>query len=318
MFHLLVLFVFYLPYTNVLNVLPFISIEANEFEIHLFFIFFKKYLTLTLGHSLALQTGNSATMKSKFSVKQLAKLAGISVRTLHLYDQIGLLKPFHRTEAGYREYGAAELLRLQQILFYKELDFPLKEICDILDDPDFDLIRALEGHKTALANRRDRLDTLLNTIDKTIIHLKNKTMFNFEELYEGLTKEQAAARRNEAIEKWGEDAIVRSEQALLKKTALDLEKLKAGQKDIIEKLQLLVKEDPASEKVQEQIARHYLNIRGFWGIADGEDLQACAYAGLGDLFLSDDRYTSKNGKPDPQYTIFMRDAMHIYANAHLV
>ena len=72
-----------------------------------------------------------------YTVKQLAKVAGISVRTLHHYDVIGLLKPVARTEAGYRLYAEKELLRLQQILFYKELDFPLKEIIEILDNPDF-------------------------------------------------------------------------------------------------------------------------------------------------------------------------------------
>ena len=99
----------------------------------------------------------------QYSVKQLAQLAGISVRTLHLYDQLGLLKPNIRTVARYRLYGEKELLRLQQILFYKELDFPLQEIGKILDDPDFDLVEALLSHKNALEIRRDRIGTLLTT-----------------------------------------------------------------------------------------------------------------------------------------------------------
>ena len=78
----------------------------------------------------------------KYSVKQLARLAGVSVRTLHVYDEMELLVPRDRSDAGYRYYGEAELLRLQQILFYKELDFPLKQIGEILDDPDFDLVAA--------------------------------------------------------------------------------------------------------------------------------------------------------------------------------
>src|ERR1700712_3237780 len=99
-------------------------------------------------------------MKDNYSVKQLAKLAGVSVRTLHLYDQLGLLKPSVRTESRYRRYGEKELLRLQQILFYKVLDFPLKEIAPILDDPDFDLIKAFEGHRQLLTKKRDHLATL--------------------------------------------------------------------------------------------------------------------------------------------------------------
>ncbi len=111
-----------------------------------------------------------------YSVKKLAKLAGVSVRTLHHYDQLGLLKPSLRTEARYRLYGEKELLRLQQILLYKELDFSLQEIGDILDKADFDLLEALQSHKTALQSRRDRLGVLLTTIDKTIQKLKGEEL----------------------------------------------------------------------------------------------------------------------------------------------
>ena len=79
---------------------------------------------------------------TKYSVKQLSELAGVTVRTLHHYDRIGLLSPAQRSESGYRYYGRAELLRLQQILFYRELGFRLQEIGDILDDPSFDLLTA--------------------------------------------------------------------------------------------------------------------------------------------------------------------------------
>ena len=89
----------------------------------------------------------------RYSVKKLASLAGVSVRTLHLYDEIGLLKPSIRTEKKYRLYGRAEALRLQQILFYKELGMPLKEIADILDDPQFDPIQSLENHRKVLQEK---------------------------------------------------------------------------------------------------------------------------------------------------------------------
>ena len=84
-------------------------------------------------------------------------MAGVSPRTLHYYDQIGLLKPVIRTEARYRYYGRDELLRLQQILFYKELDLPLRRICEIIEDPDFDLVRALSDHKAG-AKKATRSD----------------------------------------------------------------------------------------------------------------------------------------------------------------
>ncbi|HTE00944.1 MAG TPA: MerR family transcriptional regulator [Mucilaginibacter sp.] len=256
-------------------------------------------------------------MKANYSVKQIARLAGVSVRTLHLYDKIGLLKPAVRTRANYRQYSDIELLRLQQVLFYRELDFPLKEITEILNDPNFDLVRALAGHKTALTKRRDRLNTLLKTIDKTIVNLKNKTMNNAEELYEGLPKEQAAAWRKDAIDKWGEDTVVRSEKALKEMDKLDLERLKAEQKEIAQKLSMLAEKDPESDEVQEQIARHYANIRSFWGVTDPTDLKAETYKGLAELYVADQRYTAMDGKTAPKFAAFMRRGMIYFAEHKL-
>lgn len=253
--------------------------------------------------------------KVRYSVMQLARLAGVSVRTLHVYDKLGLLKPSVRTEAGYRYYGEQELLRLQQILFYKELDMPLKAISEILDDPGFDLVEALIGHKAALIARRDRLGVLLNTIDNTIDHLKNKTMSNFEKLYEGL--DDAAALRQEAIDKWGEDTILRSETALLEMKPADLEQLKADQRAIDRRLRALVDEDPQSDAVQKQIARHYEVIRGFWGMSAGQAIKAAAYKGLGELYAADERYMALDGRPDPRFATFMRAAMGYFADSRL-
>lgn len=253
----------------------------------------------------------------KYSVKQLARLAGVSVRTLHLYDEIGLLKPSTRTEARYRLYGEKELLRLQQILFYKELDFSLQEICNILDDPDFDLLQALESHKEALQSRRDRISTLLTTIDKTILKLKEGIMLDDEELYKGLPKEKAAAYRKEAIDQWGQDTIERSENYLRGMGKEGLAKLKADFTEIWQTLASMMHEDPASEKVQEQVARHYACIRMFWGTVDLPDKQAEAYEGLGELYVNDERYTTIDDKPNPEFARFLSKAMSHFANTRL-
>jgi DNA-binding transcriptional MerR regulator len=252
-----------------------------------------------------------------YSVKQIAQLAGVSARTLHLYDKIGLLKPGKRTQAGYRQYSEDELLRLQQVLFYRELDFPLKEIKEIMNDPDFDVGKALIGHKASLLIRRERLNILLNTIDKTISNLNNKQMTNIEELYEGMPKEQAVAWRKEAADKWGEDVVTRSEKGLREMGQLDIERLKAEQKDIARRLQSLQNFPPESEEVQEQIARHYANIRSFWGVTDPTDLKAETYKGLAELYMVDERYTAGNGNPDPEFAAFMRKSMLYFADTKL-
>ena len=244
----------------------------------------------------------------RYSVKKLADLAGVSVRTLHLYDQIGLLKPSIRTEKKYRYYGRAEALRMQQILFYKTLGMPLKEIAAMLHDPDFDQVQSLERHRQVLLNRREQITTLLATIDKTIDHLKNETMLSIDELYEGLPREQATAWREEAKQKWG-DAVERSENHLRKKTKAEFEQLASAAAGNRNRLLALMHEDPTSEKVQKEIAEHYALIREFWGTSALPDKQAEAYAGLGDLYLSDERYTSIDGKPNPEFAQFMNIAM---------
>ncbi len=253
----------------------------------------------------------------KYSAKGLSKLAGVSVRTLHHYDEIGLLKPAIRTEARYRLYGENELLKLQQILFYKELDFSLKEITDILDDPDFDLIKAFESHKQDLISRQNRISLMLNTIDKTVLNLKGKKMITNEELYEGFSREKVKKIRSEAIEKYGEQKVEKSESYLKKLSKEQLEQLKNEQKEIVKNLFGFSDKDPESEIVQMEIARHYKNTRKFWG-TDGSSLsQWKEYKGLGELYIADEHFTMIVGKTQPEFAIFLSKAMTYFANTQL-
>lgn len=250
------------------------------------------------------------------SCRKLAILAGVSVRTLHHYDRIGLLKPAGRTEARYRSYGPAELLRLQQILFYKELDFSLEEIRTILEAPDFDLPTALRGQRAALQARRDRLTTLLTTIDNTISHLThNPTMLTTEELYAGFPNDQAEAYRREVIKKYGAHTAEASEQHLRQLGKAGFEQLKAEQKDINRTIASMLHLDPASAEVQQQVARHYANIVGFWGPSVAPADRLPAYRGLAQLYLDDPRYTSgANGVNDPAYAAFLSQAIRHFVD----
>lgn len=253
-----------------------------------------------------------------YGVKELSALSGVSVRTLHYYDKIGLLKPSNRTEAGYRYYGEPQLLRLQQILFYKELDFPLKEIIELLDKPGFNLIEALENHKLALKARKKRISKLLVTIDTTIHHLKKgEAMLRPEDLYEGLPKEVGTTYRQEAMNKYGKEAVEHSENELIKLGKEGFEQLKKESEQVSKELFALQNESPESEKVQQVIARHYAIIRKFWGTSQLVDNQAEAYAGLGQLYVSDERYTIVNGKPQSEYALFMQKAMRYFADTKL-
>ncbi|TLN15223.1 MerR family transcriptional regulator, partial [bacterium] len=143
------------------------------------------------------------TRANTYTVKQLARLAGVSVRTLHHYDQIGLLRPNLRTPAGYRIYQHTDLLRLQQILFYRELDVPLAEIQALLDRPGFDPVRALKDHRQSLHEKAARLARLIETIDQTLSQYTKEIPMKDEELYKGFTPEQAKRYRREAAESYG-------------------------------------------------------------------------------------------------------------------
>ncbi|MCF6403841.1 MerR family transcriptional regulator [Chitinophaga filiformis] len=251
-----------------------------------------------------------------YAVKKLAKLAGVSVRTLHLYDQMGLLTPSIRTEARYRLYGKKELLRLQQILFYRELDIPLKEIREILDDPAFDLVQALENHKAALRAKQERISTLIDTIDKTLYHLKNKTMLEVEELYDGLSPEKIAEYREQAMNRWGKDRVLKGEDILRKLSKEEVNEMKQELDTVTKQLLASSEKDPFSQEVQTLIARHCKMITKFSGRTEEQGLRDY-YKGLGELYLSDGRYTKVNGEENPAFAQFMQKAMKHFAETML-
>ncbi len=120
-----------------------------------------------------------------YTVKKLSELSGVTVRTLHFYEEIGLLKPAYYGSNGYRYYEEKELLQLQQILFYKELGFSLKQIQKVVGKSDFDQLAALYSHKSALTKEWEKIGVLLKTIDKTIKHLKGKKKMKDKEMFDG-------------------------------------------------------------------------------------------------------------------------------------
>src|SRR5438552_6724643 len=134
-----------------------------------------------------------------YTVKQVAAMSGVSVRTLHFYDEAGLLKPANHGANGYRFYEEPQLLALQQILFYRELGFELKQIKRILGRADFEKIAALKSHRKVLQKDLSRTRRLIETIDKTIQHLKGtKTMKN-KEMFAGFSVAAGKDRFGEHI-----------------------------------------------------------------------------------------------------------------------
>jgi MerR family transcriptional regulator, thiopeptide resistance regulator len=138
------------------------------------------------------------------------------VRTLHYYDEAGLLKPRFRSANGYRQYDEAAVVRLQQILFFRELDFSLEEIKTIMSRPDFNVLDALESHRSLLTKRQERITDLLTTVDRTIKKLKGETEMSIKDYYQGFSDEQITKYRKEARELYGEKMVADSEARVMK------------------------------------------------------------------------------------------------------
>src|SRR4029079_11837570 len=122
-----------------------------------------------------------------YTVKQLAVMSGVTVRTLHFYDEMALLKPAYTKAHSYRIYEEPQLLMLQQILFYRELGFELKRINEILSQRKFEKIAALKSHRKVLEQDVTRTLTLIETIDKTLKHLKGTRKMKSEEMFAGFS-----------------------------------------------------------------------------------------------------------------------------------
>lgn len=244
-----------------------------------------------------------------YTVSQVARMAGVSVRTLHHYDQIGLLVPSARTAAGYRLYGQQDLLRLQQILFFKEFGLPLDEVRRILDDPSFDQVRALEQHRQALQQRIVQLTRLLHTVDRTIQRLTEGTMsLTDEELYEGFTQEQIERYKREAREMYDPALVEESERRVRRMTKEQWQAIRAEGGEVMQALAAMIDRDPADPEVQALIARHYAWVNHFYTPT------AEVYRGLGRLYVEHPEFRATHERIRPGLAEFMAAAMAHYAD----
>jgi DNA-binding transcriptional MerR regulator len=244
-----------------------------------------------------------------YKVQKLAEIAGVSVRTLHHYDQIGLLKPGIRSEAGYRMYGEAELLRLQQILFFKELDFPLKEIGAILDKPGFDVLEALSYHKKMIEEKLSRTSRLLRTIDTTIQKItEENVMKNEDELFEGFSKKQQEEYEKEARERWGDDKVAESKERTKNWSKEKFKDIADQQNAIPAALASKMHLDAGHPDVQKIIQQHFDLIGQFYTVTPE------IYRGLGELYTTDDRFREFYDKHKPGMADFMKSAMNYFAD----
>jgi DNA-binding transcriptional MerR regulator len=252
----------------------------------------------------------------RYTVNKLAKISAVTVRTLHWYDQIGLLKPAYLAENGYRYYEEKQLLILQQILFFRQLGFKLRHIQKIIGSDDFDQINALETHKEILAKEQIRIKKLLTTIDKTILHLKEKKAMSDQEIYIGFDKSRQKEYEQYLVKYKGLEAeklLIESKKHTAKWDKDEWDEVKANGDKIHKDLAASINKGitAESDEVQLIIARHYQMVNRFYHASKE------VYIGLTQLYAEHPDFKKFFDVYHPNMIEFIGQAMRYYANKHL-
>ncbi|WP_043626376.1 MerR family transcriptional regulator [Nonomuraea candida] len=246
-----------------------------------------------------------------FSVGQVARLAGVTVRTLHHYDEIGLLTPGERTGTGYRRYTDDDLTRLQQILLYRELGFPLDEIAVILDAPHADELTHLRRQHELLTRKAERLHEVIAAVERAIQARATGIALTPAERFEIFGDFRPEDHDAETERRWGGSAAYeQSRRRVASYTKADWLQLKAEAAALTGDLVAALKAGlPAGDpRVMDLAERHRGHI-GRWFYDCGHDL----HARLGDLYVDDPRFTATLDAAAPGLARYLRDAIH--ANA---
>ena len=247
-----------------------------------------------------------------YKINEVSKLTGVSIRMLHHYDKIGLLSPSKRTDSNYRIYNDEDITRLYQILLFKELEFPLQEIKQILDDNEFNREEALKVQRNLIFEKKKRLERILESIDDTIENLGGETMsknnfkaFNYEEV-----KKHQEKYKEETEKRYGNsDSYKESQEKTSKYSKNDWENIMEEASVIYEELSKLMDKDPSDEKVQELIEK--------WRNHITTNFYNCTveiFRGLAFMYVGDERFTKNIDKYGEGLAQFMSDAMIIYCD----
>lgn len=252
----------------------------------------------------------------EYTVKGLACLAGISPRTLRWYDEIGLLKPTRLNDAGYRFYGTDAVDRLQQILFFRELGFPLTEIGRILDSPEFSETAALQSHLAELMRQRERIDALILTVQKTLENRKGgntmKDSEKFEAFKRNLVRENEEKYGKESRTAYGDSAVDTANAAVLGMSEAQHRAWAALDREILSALAEAVRTKCAPDGAEgyriAALHREWLSY-----IIPKYDPKQ--HAGIAELYVMDARFTVYYDKETPGAAQFLRDAIKSYTSS---
>ena len=251
------------------------------------------------------------------TVRQLALLSGVTVRTLHHYDEIGLLRPASVGANGYRYYGREEVLRLQRILFHRELGVPLAGIGELLALEGTDQLKVLQEHRAKLNAERERFGELIETIDRTIAELKGERHMSSGELFKGFSPEKQAGYEAWLIERYGDPmrgALAESRKSYEQMSEAEREALGREYGEVEAALAEALRRgvDAASDAVDALIRRHRAWVSSMWG----RPCSADRYAGLADMYTSHPDFVARYEAIEPGFTEYLAGAMKLHAARH--
>lgn len=242
------------------------------------------------------------------NTNQIAEISGVSVRTLHHYDQIGLLCPQRNPENGYREYGCEEIAKLQQILFFRECGFKLEKIKHIMATPGFDCMAAFALQKKILIQQRERIDAMLETLEKTMCEENGGATMNNNEKFSGLNFRENPYEQ-EAKELYGEETVNKSKSAMDAKSDGELNEISGRMDSLFKSLAEIRHLQPESAEVQAEMENMFSFFNSSFGVVYTPEM----FAGIGQMYVSDQRFTKNIDAYGQGLSKFLAESMRIFA-----
>lgn len=249
----------------------------------------------------------------EYKIKEIASIAGVSIRTLHHYDEIGILAPSKINESGYRIYSDEDLERLQQILFFKELDFTLKDIKEIIDCANFDKKQALKAHRKLLLEKKRRLEKIISTVDRTLSSVEGGIKMSKKEMFESFDMTEIEKYKKdyaeEVREKYDKKVVEECDRKTSSYTKNDWKRIQGRGNEIFQKIAELMDREPTDAVVQKLIGEYRQYIT--------DNFYECTleiFSGLADLYINDVRFTKNIDKHGDGLSQYLHDAIKVYCD----
>ncbi|MFT3983728.1 MAG: MerR family transcriptional regulator [Lachnospiraceae bacterium] len=244
------------------------------------------------------------------NAKEVAKITGVSVRALHHYDTISILSPSRNPKNGYREYSDEDMDRLQQILFFKECGFSLVQIKELLSNPNFDREKAFNLQKNFLLQEKKRIELMLETLDKSVRNMKGNMTMSIKEKFHGFDFTNNPYE-NEARRLWGDKAVDQSNARIKSLPKNEQEAIAKDMDDLFMNLAKIRNNAPDSVTAQEAMAKMYNHFNANFGYRYSPE----AFAEVGQMYVTDERFTVTVDKYGDGLSKFLSEAMKIYAES---